>query len=489
MSLPQNKQHPAAFDREEAELCVLGSIAAGNATPDELGLRAEHFSESLRPLFEAMQILIAEGKPIDGVLIKRRLGADASAELLDTTDSLELLGKPKFTAQYFAGELRQHLAAQSAQVILERLAERNHSGKLTLDDLHGELGKVSATIESALSRKATLTRLADVETEEIRWLWRDRMALGKLTLIAGDPGLGKSMLSIDMAARVSKGDPWPDGTPCPQGSAILFSAEDDVADTIKPRLLAAGADTSNIYTLTTPAQRDARTGQTVFAPFSLQRDRPTLEAALEELGDVRLIVVDPVSAYLDGVQSHNNAEVRGVLAPLSDLAAKHGAAVLAVTHLNKGAGSAMYRATGSLAFAAAARTYYAVIRDRDDRERRLVLPVKCNIAPDTKGMAFTVRQAHPLPQPSLVWLDTNVEQDADEALGPGDEEVGGREERKEAADWLKAQLADGPVDAKTLQEQAKRDGLAWRTVRRAKEELGIPAGKRGMTGGWQWSLP
>ena len=212
---------------------------------------------------------------------------------------------------------------------------------------------------------------------------------GKLTLLIGDPGLGKSLLTTDVASRVTRGRPFPDGAPCESGSVIFLSAEDDAADTIRPRLDAAGADVSRVHIL--EAVRVALTdGSLTEKPFNLETDSAILEGVLREHPDVRLIVIDPISAYLGGVDSHSNAEVRGILAPLVAFAGRFGVAVLCITHLRKSAGAAIYRAISSIAFAAAARAVWAVASDPEDGDRRLLLAVKQNLSGNEGGLGFRI---------------------------------------------------------------------------------------------------
>ena len=169
----------------------------------------------------------------------------------------------------------------------------------------------------------------------------------------GDPGLGKSVLSLDLAARVSTGAPWPHAAGRSDiGDVLILSAEDDPADTIVPRLMAVGADLNRIFIL-----KGVKKGDQV-QYFSLAEDLLALEAALTS--QTRLIIIDPISAYLGETDSHVNTSVRSVLAPLAELASKTGAAVLAISHLNKGQGAAIYRVQGSIAFTAAARAVWAV---------------------------------------------------------------------------------------------------------------------------------
>ena len=160
--------------------------------------------------------------------------------------------------------------------------------------------------------------LADVTPEPIKWLWHRRVALGKPNLVAGQPGGGKFQLTIAMAATVSTGSNWPDGASCPQGSIIFISCEDGVGDTIVPRLMAAGADLNRVHVLDW-VRKPAPDGQSFEQHlFNLSQDVQTLQALVEELGDVSLIVIDPISAYVGGIDSHKASDVRGALAPLQN---------------------------------------------------------------------------------------------------------------------------------------------------------------------------
>lgn len=336
-----------------------------------------------------------------------------------------------------------------------------------------------------------LTRLSDVQPEPIAWLWAGRIALGKLTLIAGDPGLGKSFLLLDTAARVSTGAGWPDrpGERFDPGGVVLLSAEDGVADTIRPRLDAAGADVSRIVALEAVrmiGDHGRPAGQRL---FDLSRDIPALEMAIRSVEDCRLVVIDPVTAYLGGVDSHKNAETRWVLAPLSAIAERHRVAMVAVTHLNKsGGGPAIYRAMGSLAFAAAARAAWAVSKDKDDPRRRLLLPIKNNIAPDTGGLAFRIEPLGVDGCPVVEWEPDPVNVSADEALS-SDRDSDERTERDDAAEWLADLLAHGPRAARDVERDARDAGYSISTVRRAKAVLGVVSRKPAFGGPWEWTLP
>jgi hypothetical protein len=262
-----------------------------------------------------------------------------------------------------------------------------------------------------------LVRMSDVEPRQVEWVWRNRLARGKLTLLVGDPGLGKSFITLDIASRISKGSKWPDcDESSPRGDVILMLAEDDLADTIRPRLDAAGADTTRIIALRGVTRRHGERNKHVETPFCLKSDIDVLEKTLRQNADTKLIVIDPISSYLGDTDSHNNAEIRAVLSPLVDLAMKYNVAVLAVSHLNKNSGGpAIYRSMGSLAFTAVARCALLVAKDNKDPRRRLLLPIKNNIAPDAYGSAYTIED-----QGSgafVKWDDQKVTITAEEAIG------------------------------------------------------------------------
>lgn len=333
-----------------------------------------------------------------------------------------------------------------------------------------------------LGETAKTICFADVAPEKISWLWFMIIALGKLSLLVGDPGLGKSLVTLVMAARTSLGGLWPDGSPCPIGNTIFITCEDDPADTIRPRLDAAGADVSKIHIVTAVCKADGKK-----KTFTLD-NIPALEEAIIRIGNVKLIVIDPISAYMGGSDSHNNAEVRGVLAPLSELASKYKVAIVAVSHLNKGSGQAIYRAMGSLAFVAAARAVWAVLKDKDDPNRRLVLPIKNNIGNDTSGLAYRVATAAN-GAPCLEWEPGPVNVDVAWAMTPAMTSGGDSGERQEAKAWLIECLSNGGLPAKDIEREAKDAGFSLATLRRAKQDAGIKSVKASFGSGWIWTIP
>jgi hypothetical protein len=233
-----------------------------------------------------------------------------------------------------------------------------------------------------------VTCASEIKPEKVQWLWQERLPRGKCTLVAGEGGLGKSMVLAWIAANVSRGREWPcqEGfSPC--GSVIILSAEDDAADTIVPRLMAADADCSKIHIVSAVRRQDEQGNRT----FSLQVDLPGLERKIEEIGDVLLVIIDPISSYLGGVDSHKNAELRSVLEPLGEMASRLKVTVIANTHLSKASsGSANSRVIGSVAFVNHARAAFIVTADPDDQGRRFFLPSKTNLGRPREGLAYRI---------------------------------------------------------------------------------------------------
>jgi putative DNA primase/helicase len=341
-----------------------------------------------------------------------------------------------------------------------------------------------------------LRRVSDIAARPVRWLWRGRIARGKVTMLAGHPGLGKSQVSLGIAAIVTTGGRWPvDGTRAELGSAVIMSAEDDPEDTIRPRLDAAGADLSRCHIIGAVRDCDS-TGRETRRGFSLLEDLPRLAMALDGIGDAALAIIDPVTAYLGATDSHRNAEVRAALAPLAELAAQYNTAVLAVSHLRKSLeGEAILQVSGSLAFAAAARAVYITTRDPGDATRRLLLPAKNNLGDDRTGYAYTIK---PVSLPGsittsrIVWGPDPVTTTADEAMAGSSPSHTEAPRRSVAEGWLQEILADCSVPSAQVRAEAEAAGLAWATVRRAADALGVVVLRVGGIAGageWRWSLP
>ncbi|MEM6505492.1 MAG: AAA family ATPase [Planctomycetota bacterium] len=340
-----------------------------------------------------------------------------------------------------------------------------------------------------------LIRMDTVASDHVKWLWYQRLALGKLNLIAGDPGMGKSFLTLDLAARVTTGAPMPGEadapdrpTDRPPGAVVLLSAEDDPADTICPRLEAAGADLKRVFAFTCVRTRSGTKN------LSLRENLRHIRIVCEQRTDTRLVIIDPISAYLGDESGHSNTKVRNLLTPVARMAQGLNVAVLAVTHLNKAgprnAQSAIYRAMGSLAFTAAARTVHLVTRDPDHPERRLMVPIKNNLCHDRTGYGFQLGP-NPDGQTKVLWQPRPTREPADVLLDrlcrtrPSDPDTPTKLDQ--AVDWLRNELSRGPVSSAALIQAARARGYSKRTLTRARAALDVLVKKAGDT--WQCELP
>jgi AAA domain len=336
-------------------------------------------------------------------------------------------------------------------------------------------------------------RASDIMPRDIEFLWVGRLACGKHTCIAGEPGTGKSQLSIAIAAAISTGGEWPcDEGRAPLGNVIMLNAEDFADDTIVPRLIAAGADLARIHIVNAVAT----TAGANKAVFNLQTDLCLLEKKLDEIGNVALIIIDPVSSYMGKTDSHKNSEVRGVLEPISEMAARKHTAVLSVTHFSKSNSAAtpkaLHRFIGSIAFIGAPRAAFAVLEDPENDGRLLFLHAKNNMAAPPQGLAFrlvqTLIDGLQRPVSYVAWDSAPVSMTANQALSA---EASGekRSVMESAEEFLATKLSAGPVAVTEVEEHARALGISKSTLNRARAKLGVRADKIGLEGGWVLSLP
>jgi putative DNA primase/helicase len=321
--------------------------------------------------------------------------------------------------------------------------------------------------ESWISR-AEVVSLDFVEPQEIDWLWQERIPLGMLTIIAGDPGVGKSFLSLYIASLVTTANPTPDNTIPAFGSVIILSAEDSLEHVIRPRLEALGADVTKIKAIRCVRRKDAQGNETT-DHFNIQTDRFELERILEETPDVKLVIIDPLSAYFGSVDTHKDSNVRSVLAPLVEMAGRFNIALVCILHLNKGSSSkACYRTMGSLAFPAAARTVWLVSPEPGvpNSSRRLFIAAKHNILKEPKTLAFEIIEN------KVIFDNQPVDITADDVFA----NKGKREESELAIaiEFLEEVFQSvSSISAKEVYKLAKTEGYNQKTLNRAKKELGI----------------
>ena len=335
-------------------------------------------------------------------------------------------------------------------------------------------------------KKADIISLDRVTPESPRFLWDNRIPLGMLTLLVGDPGMGKSFLSLYMASVTSCGGMWPDGSTCEKGCVLILSAEDPLEYVIRPRLDKLGAQAGNIFAYRSTMHRDSD-GNEYASNFNVVHDRQLLEKTLEDNPRIKLVIIDPLSAYFGSADTHKDAAVRSIMSSLFRLAEKYRAAFVCVMHLNKGTASkAVYRTMGSLAFPAAARTVWLVANDPSDSEspRRYLLPAKHNVLRNPTPLSFEIKDN------TIVFDNKPVTLTAEDVLCQYKKYPA--PEKEKAVVWLRQTLETvDSMPSSEIFKLAKENGISENRLRGAKEELKVKCflqydedGNRA----WHWQL-
>lgn len=318
--------------------------------------------------------------------------------------------------------------------------------------------------------------MADIEPEAVTWLWKRRIPKGKVTILDGDPGKGKSLILYDLSARITSGQPLPDGEPIERGAVIIVSAEDGAADTIAPRFLAAGGDPTRARIIGSEK------------PFIIPDDLDRLDRAIKQTA-ATFVVIDPVMSFLsDDINSNRDQDVRRALQPLVDIAARTGVAVVICRHLNKSSGgSALYRGQGSIGFIGIVRSGL-MVGDHPDREGVHVLAgQKSNLSRPPESIAYRITNAGPGDETAIIEYLGKTEVTAQQMNTTPDDE-GERDRLAEAKEFLRNILRAGPAPTRGIKKEATDADIAWRTVERAKGHLKADAYKDGETGRWMWTL-
>jgi putative DNA primase/helicase len=328
---------------------------------------------------------------------------------------------------------------------------------------------------------------SDVQPERVSFLWPGRLAAGKPTVLDGDPGLGKSTAALDIAARITTGTALPGrATGAKPRGVVLLSAEDGAADTIVPRLKAAGADLARLFIMQGVKAADGECD-----PVTLPAGLAAVEHAIRDY-DAALLIVDPLMAYLGAdTNAHRDQDVRRALAPLAAILERTGCAGLLIRHLNKAqASAALYRGGGSIGIIGAARFGLLVAKDPDDDTARILAPTKCNIGPEPPALRYRLEGAPGSDAARVVWdAAAIVSFNAADLLAASDE--ANRSELDEARAWLKDYLSGGARPADDALREGRKAGITDATLRRAKRALAVESTKSGFgsEGRWAWSLP
>jgi 5S rRNA maturation endonuclease (ribonuclease M5) len=354
----------------------------------------------------------------------------------------------------------------------------------TIEHLRELVAAAPTSGAAPIGPAATVVTLADVEPERVEWLWAGRIPRGKLTLLDGDPGLGKSTVAYDIAARVTRGLPMPGETAgAAVADVVILSHEDGLADTIRPRLEAADADLRRVHAI-----------QAV--PTSSGGARlPVLPEDLREIVAVvdaraaKLLVIDPLFAYLASeVDSFRDHDVRAALAPLAAAAERSRLSILVIRHLNKRAGGpAIYRGGGSIGIIGLARSGLVVASDPDDPAQRILASVKNNLGPPAPSLRWQL-VGNSAGVARVEWLGTS-EHNADALLSDPADMTDERSALREACDFLRELLGSGEQSAADVFKRGREAGVSERTMERAKRRLGVRHRKQFGSGRFVWYLP
>jgi putative DNA primase/helicase len=354
--------------------------------------------------------------------------------------------------------------------------------------------------------------LSETRPYDVRWLWPDRIAGDKLTMLVGDPGVGKSLLTLDLAARISAGQPWPDEPANTEerepGDVLILSELDHPDDTIRPRLQAMGADLSHIFLVRSfvrvtepPKPKDwyeeklAEMGQGPQVrrenlPFSVGGKLTMLAEAIKRMGNPKLVIIDPLSAYIDS--NYTRRQLNELMQELVEIAASEQVAILVVSHFSRGSHSLFhYGGQTNSRFVASARSVWKIVGDSEFRDRRLMLPLKNNLGSDWLGLGFRIESAPNDPAPKITWEQTPLEVKAPrmvfEPEKPKTLPNSYALHRQMIHEWLREQLETGERFAQDILAAAAIARIGEKTLRKALREIGGMT-RKGSTGVWVWTL-
>ena len=382
-----------------------------------------------------------------------------------------------------------HIEDQMGGFTLSKEDEAARAARIQL----AQAGESARPFDRSMQRGERVVKIrcgADIKPLPITWLWPGWVPAGKLTILAGAAGTGKTTLALALAAVLTAGGRWPDGSECKQlGNVLIWSSEDVADDTLVPRLIASGADLARCHFI----EGIAQDGES--APFDPSQDIADLRRAVDAIGGVSLLLIDPIVSAVAG-DMHRANDVRRSLQAVVDFADAHGCAVIGITHFAKGgAGKAPQdRVIGSQAFGALARMVLVTAKE-EGSNRRVMARAKSNIAPDDGGVAYSLELATiagGIEATHAVWAGA-IEGTAREILGEVEHDEDGDDgsARQDLERMLVDTLRDagGKMATKALQAEVRDAGHSWDAAKRLKKSLGIEAKKLSMGGSWIWCLP
>lgn len=478
----------------EAEQAVLGSLLISETAWARISRKlgaADFYRADHRIIYTAIAALHRDGSAVDAVSV---------FEYLERTGAIGDTGG----LAYIGRLANDTISADNVETYAARVRERSVLRKLTAvgnglvkastapsQETTAQLVAVAQRQLNALQVEsstraewepmAELVCAASIEPEPINWLWNGWLAAGKLHILAGTPGTGKTTVAIAFASAISCGGRWPDHTKATTGDVLIWSSEDDPKDILVPRLIAMGANLSRIHFVSTATDGETRRA------FDPATDIAQLRTTIKQLG-IRpsLLVVDPIVSAVAG-DSHKGSETRRSLQPLVDLGTAESCAILGISHFSKGtAGRAVVeRVTGSIAFGALARVVLAAAKLPDDRGGgRFIARAKSNIGVDGGGYGYELQQCslpnHPgISASALRWGDA-IEGNALDILAQAEvtEDSETRTQTSEAKNWLFDLLSDGAIKTTDAMNKAKVAGISEKSLRTARQRLKVVPKKR-----------
>jgi hypothetical protein len=454
------ENHPLEIKSLQPEINALHNHVFGDLGPEP----SAEAQGAVREFITDDRIVqrIGQYKKWKSIFDREKKASEFVAEHYKGDDSSADLAFCTLIARYTASPAQVQRLWERSILWRDKSAQRADYRQSTID-------KAFATARQSQSSLVNTSDLA-----ELSWLWLNRFPRGKLIMLDGDPGLSKSMFSLGIAVSVMTGKPFLDGSkPAVTGGVILLSAEDDLRDTINPRLVAAGAPQGVIPLIHVGATKPDGT------QFSLadSSDRLELEIMVSRV-DAKLVIIDPLNAYLgDKVDSHNDQKIRQVLGPLSEIANRTGATVLCLRHLSKSGGTkAIYRGMGSIGYTAAARANFFVAQHPEEPEAFVFAASKFNLGPRPESLqyklAFATVQGISKPVP-YVSSGQPCALTADDLAAAQNQEDDGESKLGSAKQFIQVMLNDGPVPVKKIEEDARRQGIKPMTLRRAFTDLKV----------------
>lgn len=499
--MSETRMEAPPHDRD-AERAVLGALLRNNSlyrTLADFVLDSDWYVYAHRIVWLAAAAILADGGTADLVTmanyLRRRKDRETQKNLLAE------VGGPVYLAELweaapaardpleYARIIREHSAVREVLRACTVLNQEGRDGPANLERLQSVVDRLKFRLDAARGsdrpRRKVGTLLSEVIEEEVSWLWLNRIPLGMITVLDGDPGKGKSMMTMDLASRITTGNDMPDGTIGLDGGVVVLNAEDDMAKTILPRIIAAGGDPSRIKVIGT-VPIDGKSGERL---VTLPEDIPLIRDAVREM-DAKLVIIDPIMSYLGELRGNSDQDVRAALLPLKEMAAQEQVAVVLVRHLNKTVGSnALYRGSGSIGFVGVARQALIVAEDPDNPLHRVVAVTKSNLGGYATSLVFGI-DTDCEGRARVGWMGESSH-NADALVAAPKEGDDDKSHVQEACDILAELLKDGPKPMNELKQEASAAGVSVALLRRAKCMLQIKAIKQGFgkDGVWTWCLP